>query len=49
MATVLTSRTLPVQIVREVARWPTTLKIGTAIVAAIVAASRTTNDRPSFM
>ena len=38
MATVLTSRTLPVQIVREVARWPATLKIGTAIVAAIVLA-----------
>jgi peptide/nickel transport system permease protein len=38
MATVLTSRTLPVQIVREVARWPATLKTGTAIVAAIVLA-----------
>jgi peptide/nickel transport system permease protein len=38
MATVLTSRTLPVRIVREVARWPATLKIGTAIVAAIVLA-----------
>ena len=38
MATVLTSRTLPAQIVREVARWPATLKIGTAIVAAIVLA-----------
>ena len=38
MATVHTTRTLPVQIVREVARWPATLKIGTAIVAAIVLA-----------
>ena len=36
MATSLSSRTLPVQIIREVARWPATLKIGTAIVAAIV-------------
>jgi peptide/nickel transport system permease protein len=38
MATVLTSRTLPVQIVREIVRWPATLKIGTAIVTAIVLA-----------
>jgi peptide/nickel transport system permease protein len=38
MATVLTPHALPVQIVREVARWPATLKIGTAIVAAIVLA-----------
>ena len=38
MASVLTSRRLPAQIVREIARWPATLKIGTAIVAAIVLA-----------
>jgi peptide/nickel transport system permease protein len=38
MATVLSSRALPVQIVGEIARWPATLKIGTAIVAAIVLA-----------
>jgi peptide/nickel transport system permease protein len=38
MATVLTSRSLPVRMVREIARWPTTLKIGTAIVAAVVLA-----------
>jgi peptide/nickel transport system permease protein len=38
MATVVPSRSLPVQIVGEIARWPATLKIGTAIVAAIVLA-----------
>jgi peptide/nickel transport system permease protein len=38
MATVLPFRALPVQIVGEIARWPATLKIGTAIVAAIVLA-----------
>jgi peptide/nickel transport system permease protein len=38
MATVLTPSAFPMQIVREVARWPATLKIGTAIVAAVVLA-----------
>jgi peptide/nickel transport system permease protein len=38
MATAFTPRPLPVEMIREIARWPATLKIGTAIVATIVLA-----------